>query len=168
MYPSNTSPADQGSPRRTLYAALTGVSLLLLGWTSSGLAAAHVDASGNQAVRDLQSLQVGSLTVEAVDLADVSESPEESDELTEALAPLLFLTPRVASILEDVFGDIENMKQAATGADQPAAETDKPDTATSPVADNVDSAPTAEPVSPLYENAAILPRFQRQMYRTDI
>jgi hypothetical protein len=36
------------------------------------------------------------------------------------------------------------------------------------VVDNASSEDRAEPVLPMYEHAAILPRFQRQMYRTDI
>ena len=165
MYANDTSPVDQGSPHRRSYAALAGLSLLLAGWSTSSLAAAHVDVIGNPAARDLQSL-----TVEVVDLTDVSESSAEaSDGLTESAAPWLFLTPRVASILQDVFGDNDgsNAKTAAETV-EPEAQADRKDTATSPVADNIRPSQVGEPESPLYEHNAILPRFQRQMYRTDI
>jgi len=164
VYANDTSPVDQGSPHRRPYAALAGLSLLLAGWSTSSLAAAHVDVIGNAAARDLQSL-----TVEVVDLTDVSESAEGSDGLTESAAPWLFLTPRVASILQDVFGDNDG-SDAKTAAEtvEPETQADSEDTASSPVAGNVRPSQVAEPESPLYEHNAILPRFQRQMYRTDI
>jgi hypothetical protein len=115
---------------------------------------------------DLRSLNVDSLTVEVVDLSDVSASPESSDNLTESVAPLLFLTPRVATILQDVFDDSDRAKPVA----DPVLATDSPkkqEAAASPVVDNA-GAERTEPSLPMYEHAAILPRFQRQMYRTDI
>ncbi|MGH8166165.1 MAG: hypothetical protein ACREQ1_02940 [Woeseiaceae bacterium] len=163
MYANDTSPIDQGSPHRRPYAALAGLSLLLAGWCTSSLAAAHVDVIGNHAARDLQSL-----TVEVVDLSDVSDSAEASDGLTESAAPWLFLTPRVASILQDVFGDNDGSDAEAAAEAVEPAQADRAETASSPVAENVRPAQVAEPESPLYEHNAILPRFQRQMYRTDI
>jgi hypothetical protein len=169
VYTNDTSPADQGSPYRLLHAALTGISLLLVGWCPASVAAAHAGPCGDPVARDLQSLDVDTLTIELVDLSDVSKSPETADKLAESVAPLLFLTPRVASILQDVFGDSDKAEAvAAPGTVQPAAKTDERAVPTSPVVDNVNSPEIAEPVSPLYENAAILPRFQQQMYRTDI
>jgi hypothetical protein len=102
----------------------------------------------------------------------VSEAPEKSDELADSVAPLLFLTPRVATILEDVFGDSDDEAEALEEAKTQLAETKQAKPATSPVVDNTgapaDMNDLDAPVSPMYENAAILPRFQRQMYRTDI
>ena len=165
MYANDTSPVDQGSPHRRPYPVLAGLSLLLAGWSTSSLAAAYVDVVGNTAARDLPSL-----TVEVVDLADVSESSAEgSGGLTESAAPWLFLTPRVASILQDVFGDNDDSDtKTAAETVEPEAQADTEDAASSPVADNIRPSQVAEPASPLYEHNAILPRFQRQMYRTDI
>jgi hypothetical protein len=152
--------------RRFLYAAVGGVVLLAAAWSSPGLAAAHAAIGCDRVAEDLRSLNVDSLTVEVVDLSDVSASPENSDNLTESVAPLLFLTPRVATILQDVFDDSDRAKPIA----DPVLATDSPkkqETAASPVVDNA-GAERAEPSLPMYEHAAILPRFQRQMYRTDI
>jgi hypothetical protein len=103
-----------------------------------------------------------------VDLSDVSGSPESADNLTESVAPLLFLTPRVASILADVFGDSDSTRQVAN-ATPAKAEPEQQKPASSPVVGNANAEDRAAPVvSPMYEHAAILPRFQRQMYRTDI
>jgi hypothetical protein len=163
----DTSPAAQGSNRKFLYAAVGGISLVLAAWSAPGLAAAHTAVDCDQVPHDLQSLDIGQLAVEAVDLADVSEAPETSDDLTESVSPLLFLTPRVASILQDVFGDSDEAEPAAKQEIRPAPAAERPKPAASPVVDNAGSAELAAP-SGMYEHAAILPRFQRQMYRTDI
>jgi hypothetical protein len=156
----------KGSNRSFLYAAAGGVALLVAAWSSPGLAAAHAAVGCDRTAQELQSLDVRQLRVAVVDLSDVV-SPA-SDSLTESVAPLLFLTPRVASILEDVFGDSDSSRQAAKATPVTAPpEPQKP--ASSPVVDNASAEDRAEPVgSPMYEHAAILPRFQRQMYRTDI
>jgi hypothetical protein len=156
----------KGSNRSFLYAATGGLALVVAAWSPAGLAAAHAAVGCDRTAQELQSLDIGALRVAEVDLSDVSGSPESSASLTESVAPLLFLTPRVASILEDVFGDSDRSRQAATSATA-APEPQKP--VSSPVVDNGAAEDRVEPVvSPMYEHAAILPRFQRQMYRTDI
>jgi hypothetical protein len=156
----------KGSNRRFLHAATGGFALLIAVWSSPGLAAAHAAVGCDRTAQDLKSLDVDQLRIEVVDLSDVSGSPESSDNLTESVAPMLFLTPRVASILEDVFGDGARQVTKATPA---KAEPEPQKPASSPVVDNASAEDSAEPVaSPMYEHAAILPRFQRQMYRTDI
>jgi hypothetical protein len=165
------SPAARGSIRGFhrwfLCAAVGGVALLAAGWSAPGLAAAHPSAGCDKLTRSLQGLDIDRLAIEVVDLSDVSESPEASDDLTESVAPLLFLTPRVATILEHVFGDSEEAL-AEVRVETAPANADKREPATPPVVDNAGAPDIDAPVSPLYENAAILPRFQRQMYRTDI
>lgn len=166
MQTTDTSPpAATKTQHRFLFAAVLGVSVLIAAWSSPGLAAAR---------QGVQSADSDTPAIELVDLSDVSGSGEDSDNLTQSVAPLLFLTPRVASILEDVFGDSDREKPAAR-ADQeaPTAELEnaaieqaKP--ATPAVVDNAGGSRLEQPASPMYEHAAILPRFQRQMYRTDI
>jgi hypothetical protein len=158
----------KGSKRSFLYALTGGFALLIAAWSSPGLAAAHAAVGCDRTAQDLKSLDAGPLRIEGVDLSDVAGSPESSDNLTESVAPLLFLTPRVASILEDVFGDSDGAKRVAKATPVKAdPEQQKP--ASSPVVDNASTQDRAAPVaSPMYEHAAILPRFQRQMYRTDI
>ena len=169
MHTTDTSPA-RGSSRLLPGAAASCLALMAMAWSSPGLTAARTSVGCDKVAHNLQSLDIDRLAVEVVDLSDVSEAPEKSDEIADSVAPLLFLTPRVATILEDVFGDSEEtgaVKDARTEPEE--AKAAKP--AASPVVDNgkAPNAPDLDaPVSPMYENAAILPRFQRQMYRTDI
>lgn len=158
---------EKVSNRSFLYAAAGGFAFLVAAWSSPVFAAAHAAVGCDRTARDLQSLDVEPLRVEVVDLSDVSGSPDSSDNLTESVAPLLFLTPRVATILQDVFGDSDGAGRVgkATAA---KAQPQQQRPASSPVVDNASSEDRAEPVLPMYEHAAILPRFQRQMYRTDI
>lgn len=176
MQTIDRSPIAPASPHRNvLWAALTGISLLAAGWSSPGLAAAHLALAGScdDMARNLQSSDVASPAIELVDLSDVTAREETSGNLAESVAPLLFLTPRVASILQDVFGDSAGGTRAAraeemTEAELEGADVDQAAPASPPIVDNAGGAPLAQPASPMYEHAAILPRFQRQMYRTDI
>jgi hypothetical protein len=157
----------KGSNRSFPYAAAGGFAFLVAAWSSPGFAAAHAAVGCDRTAHDLRSLDVDPLRVEVVDLSDVSGSTDSSDHLTESVAPLLFLTPRVATILQDVFDDSDGARRVENPT--PAkARPEQPRPASSPVVDNASAEDRAEPVSPMYEHAAILPRFQRQMYRTDI
>jgi hypothetical protein len=151
----------------------------MAGWSASASAAASVVAFGEHMAGELQSLEVAPqpLVADLVDLSDLDDSP--SSAAPETVAPLLYLAPRVASIFADVFGDsdpADTVGAEAADANSTEAEQDLADedaASTSPVAGNVNSSNVnssdgSEPVSPMYENAAILPRFHRQMYRTDI
>lgn len=166
MQTTDTSPARRTA--RLLPGVAGCLALLAIGWSSPGHAAARTSVGCDKVAQELQSLDIDTLAIEVVDLSDVSESPEKSDELADSVAPLLFLTPRVATILEDVFGETEEPGAAVDDANtiQPT-QTKDAKAPTSPVADNVER-DIETPESPMYENAAILPRFQRQMYRTDI
>lgn len=106
------------------------------------------------------------LTLRPVDLADATAADEAVGPAaaTQSLAPLLFLTPRVTSILEDVFGaDAGPAAKAAAADDGEAPET----SLRSPVAET-DGAASARDSSPETDHASVLPKYQRQMYRTDI
>ena len=166
MHTTDMPPARE-SNHWLLGAAVSCIALLAASWSSPGLAATRTSVGCDKVAQDLQSLDIDRLAIEVVDLSDMSESPEDSDDLADSVAPLLFLTPRVATILEDVFGDSEGL-QAAENAEAPPADAEAESPATSPVVDNANATDMDVPVSPMYENAAILPRFQRQMYRTDI
>lgn len=163
MHTTDTSPP--GSRRLLLGAAVGCLALLATAWSSPGLAAARTSVGCDKVTQDLHSLDIDRLAIEVVDLSDESEAPGKADELADSVAPLLFLTPRVATILADVFGDSDETGAVKDSkADPEERKTAEP--ATSPVVDNA-SAPDMD-AAPMYENAAILPRFQRQMYRTDI
>jgi hypothetical protein len=133
---------------RLLWAALTGVSLLIAGWSTPGFAAAHLAGSCDKMGRNLQSPDIGPAAIELVDLSDVSGSDEAPDNLTKSVAPLLFLTPRVASILQDVFGDGDDEIEAGA-ADQ---ELDKEMVEVEPEKAGIDHATPASP--PVVDNAS--------------
>jgi hypothetical protein len=155
-----------GSNRSYLYALAGAFTLAVGAWSTPALAAAHAVAGCDKGAQGLERLDIDHLRLEAVDLSDVS--PENPDTLHESVAPVLFLTPRVASILQDVFGDSDAARHAEdSAAAVKSAPEQQEEPASSPVVDNAPGG--SEPAaSPMYEHAAILPRFQRQMYRTDI
>jgi hypothetical protein len=158
--------------------ALSGIALLL---ATGALAPAAMAAPWSRGDCDNVALRgtetpvsaVTLLTIRIVDLGDAEatdDMPEDPERLSESMAPLLFLTPRVTSILEDVFnnGNQEASKTAADAKldDRPTVKSDgRP---TSPVAGTETAPPdVAYGALPLDDGAA-LPDFQRQMYRTDI
>ena len=109
------------------------------------------------------------LTVRPVDLADAAapDGAATAAGATESLAPLLFLTPRVTSILEDVF-EVDPGTSAAQGA-VAADDAEAPESPLrSPVAGTGGAASGARDSSPETDQASVLPKYQRQMYRTDI
>ena len=136
---------------------------LLLSVTAHAASSSHSPC--DQVGGDLKSLEVpvDALTVDVVDHTPedpVTADPDALDEqtaITDAVAPVLYLTPRVTNILRDVFGT------AAQVPPQPAPE----QPASSPVADSDGKALTEEPAEKADETRD-LPRFQRQMFRTDI
>ena len=110
------------------------------------------------------------LTVRPVDLADAAapDAAARPAAATESLAPLLFLTPRVTSILEDVF-EADPGASAADSADAAAGDAEAPETPLrSPVAETDGAASNARKSSPETDQTSVLPKYQRQMYRTDI
>lgn len=162
MHSNDSSPAARKSRQRTLSAAVAGVSMLLAGWPAA-FAASAPGISCGQGSRQPQELPA----VDLVDLSDVDDASRP--QAVDSAAPLLYLAPRVVSILEDVFRDGQPEKSVSASAD--AADGGDPgpeNAATSPVAGHLDSSDTPEAEASRYEDAAILPRFQRRMYRTDI
>lgn len=152
------------SPQRSArHPRLIGCALALV---LSGAAAAAPSAPGDRSPTALQNLEAlnGELTVEAVDSRITDDRlPMSGEKLQGIKVPYLYLTPRVASILENVFGDDGG---AASGIVLDETRQGEPaeDSATSPVAD-LETADAAEAPS---LDTGTLPRFQRQMYRTDI
>jgi len=136
--------------------------------SSASFAASPSIVPCDQVSRDLKSLEVpaAALTVDRVDHAPadpVAADPDALDErtsVTDSVAPILYLTPRVTSIVRDVFGTTtdelteETALQPSTSPGAPMADADQ-------TADKVDSADGENVTSEL-------PRFQQQMYRKDI
>ena len=141
--------------------------LALLSLACGGIAPAAPCAAVDCDIPGAESL-LHPLTLRPVDLADATVADEAVGPAaaTQSLAPLLFLTPRVTSILEDVFG-----ADAGAQAAEAAAEGDgeAPETSLrSPVAETDGAASAARESSPETDHASVLPKYQRQMYRTDI
>lgn len=144
-----------GQPHRRLVAFLFWAFLPLSAMGSAEIPfAEHLDLPGAAPV------------VTFVDLSGIDVTDGTADRDSEADSPLLFLAPRVASILEDVFGSNKNAS-ADEDSDDPGTR-ERPKDVSSPVAGTADAPEQAEGKADLYEDDVILPRFQRQMYRTDI
>lgn len=133
--------------------------------SSASFAASPSIVPCDQVGRDLKSLEVPAtaLTVDRVDHppADpVAANPDAIDEqtaVTDSIAPILYLTPRVSSIVRDVFGTPSEELPEQTPL-QPS---------TSPVADTDQKAESVESAD-VENDSSDLPRFQQQMYRKDI
>ena len=148
--------------------ALHLAGLVALGLSGAALAATHPPTycEKNPAFFDHKSDR--ELTVSKVDLGknDVkafNDSDEEQQAKTDAaLAPLLYLSPRVESILDDVFDSEQSdappeTETTADGSVAPVA-----DTSASGNDEVVPEEPQEVDVRP------VLLRIQREMYRTDI
>lgn len=146
-------------------ALLTGLALLSL--ACGGMVPAAPCAAVDCDVPGTESL-LHPLTLRPVDLAHAMAADEAAGPAaaTQSLAPLLFLTPRVTSILEDVFEADAGPQAAETAA---AGEGEAPATSLrSPLAETDGAASAARDSSPETDHASVLPKYQRQMYRTDI
>jgi hypothetical protein len=136
--------------------------------------------------RDLQSNDITAelLTVAIVDhmTEDHGATAPVGQNAEDPSAPLLFLTPRVAHILQDVFGDteahavsaVERVRRIMLAADA-ATRVESPPESAGGGGDAVnDSLPDFEsvilsgPMTETFYDNENLPSFQRQMYRTDI
>lgn len=175
-------------PQRPSGLALRRVALLAVVWAGvPGAPAMAAPCSGDDCenvARVLHSTEIAAhyMTIRIVDIGEPESAAPSAGTTgpTESMAPLLFLTPRVTSILEDVFNDSDALQLTAdTGEDADHAVVGRVDELsaapendarpTSPVAGTEIRAGAAEPYGPLsLEGAPALPKFQRQMYRTDI
>lgn len=171
---------------RGLYAVLAALGILGGSWLLpiASMAATCAGPSSDYEFRGLQNLQAASNVLPGITADPVSNAVEGADSSasagsgTESMAPLLYLTPRVTSILQDVFGEttksdpVAAANEASSDADpRPAAATDEQkEIPVSPVAGTESGPNVTDLYGPLTvpENATHLPKFQRQMYRTDI
>jgi hypothetical protein len=143
---------------------------LLASWSTAALSAPEPLSRCNGDVRNLASFDPSaeSLLVDRVDhVSDTAEaanmgSLEASADVDGAAAPYLYLTPRVANLLRDVFRN--------AGAERPTeADENHP---SSPLADSADAskAPpkTDDAGTAMSGDKEVLPTFRQQMYRKDI
>lgn len=156
---------SRGGIRRLVVAGV----VLGCSWTAAAFGASTLgvdcDQDGNEFLS--RNIPAEKISVSVVDLtADesvvgIERSLDEVGGSDESIAPLLYLAPRVASILEDVFDeDSANTDPTATTRSS----------SVSPLADSADEliAPqSTEADSAIHALSPIL-RIQREMYRTDI
>jgi len=120
--------------------------------------------------RELRSLAVSpdTLAAEVVDLTVGGDKEalvgnfDRAEPDTELQAPVLYLAPRLDTIVRDVFDAVAVDHGSPAAVDDEAAIPDA-EVAHPPLADSA-----TEPRDPDAERQVATPRFQRQMYRTDI
>ncbi len=152
-------------------AGLAAIVTLCAGWSASALGATTTTTECDDLIRDLRGLEipVEAFSVKTVDHVSIEPIPSDIELLdaqnasSETVAPFLFLTPRVASVLKDIFDvsrALADQDVSSETSSSPIAETDRiPDI--SELLDRSDPAGAAD-------DAIDLPRFQQRMFRTDI
>ena len=154
--------------------ALAAALVLAAGWSTVAQGAANSVVNCDGETRKLSSLDVSTeaLVANRVDHPASKSEPasletlEAEADVSNVSAPLLYLTPRVADLLRDVFQTFDTTdlqsgsdeSHSSPVADQPNNRPDK--------IDRLDQSDKVDPV--LGVNEEILPRFQQQMYRKDI
>lgn len=134
--------------------------------SASAVAASNSGIPCEQVGRDLKSLEV---TVEALTLTAVvhvpiaqnaakPNTPDGESHVTESGIPYLYLTPHVTSFLRDVFGTTAEDLPPVTPTSQ----------SSSPLADSEETADSATVPDDVAIESDDMPRYQHQMYRTDI
>lgn len=161
------------------YAVLATGLVVASVYSTPGIASTDSVVECEQIGGERRSADIGphTLSFEAVDHIageepGVVETPIDTpQETSETPTPVLYLTPRVASILRDVFGsEIEDASKPGPTADNNEARSSEP---VAPIAERIESSdtPESEEIShpvPLMDEAADLRRFKPEMYRTDI
>ena len=150
-------------PKRHIIPGLSALAAALMLSAPAHAANSSVNPC-DQVGRDLKSLEVpaDALTVDVVDHAPTDPGAlDEQSDLTDSVAPILHLTPRVTNILRDVFGTAPEELAQVLPTEMP----EQP--SSSPVAGSDEKSDDVEPADAADETSA-LPRFQQQMFRTDI
>ena len=140
------------------------------GFAGSALAATNANIDCGRDSSFINDTETTELSVQVVDLSKVKgeadfERPRVADDADDtSLAPLLYLAPRVESILDDVFDEnaVEELEAAAS-------EEVESESSMAPIADSAQ--PSAEEPNVDVQELDVAPailRVQREMYRTDI
>jgi len=150
---------------------IAAILALCAGWSVSALSATTTEIERDAIAHDFKSFEMPAATYSVTTIDHVSIEPGPSNlELldvpaasSEAAAPLLFLTPRVASVLRDIFsvtGETSDQADDSEVSSSPIAESERhPDI--SELLDQTDQAASAD-------DEIDLPLFQQRMFRTDI
>lgn len=154
--------------RKNSPAAIAAAFFMLGAFHSAALAATGTNSQCATEARDLTSLDIGhnTLTVETVDhdsakteVASLAAMEADTGS-AETSSPLLYLTPRVTSLLRDIF---RIQKDPNTGT------LNKPSSPLAGSTDDVEPKISAEDVTPLSgSDEVFLPSLQQQMFRKDI
>jgi hypothetical protein len=163
-------------PRKIPVAAtswLTAVVIASAGWGASALGATtnKADCDAYSSPAEILESPLAALSINPVDHVTIDAENSAIDELEtdqadrESAAPFLYLTPRVASVLRDIFDFARDDQSLDSEAEE--------DAVSSPLAEVEDDANgkinryEALP-QPAIEEEHDLPLLQRQMFRTDI
>lgn len=157
--------------RGNLHSFRMGLMCVTAVWSVSALAASGpCDNSG----RRLQTLSVSveALAAQPVDHVGVTLEatavPKPAESVNQAVAPLLYLTPHIAAILNSVFENADVLASQEPVTQETVTEASKPaTTASAPQATASDVEDETTPVNNMFRNDDIA-RFRRQMYRKDI
>lgn len=155
---TNRSPSINAGFGTTFYVALL-MAGLMCGGTAVGATTTKADCGTFSKSVTQRENPVEALSINLVDHARIEKKDAAIDALeasaanSESAAPFLYLTPRVASVLQDIFD----------AARTDTVELIEQEVISSPVAD-VDKSVDAEAV----DGEVDLPLLQRQMFRTDI
>ncbi len=155
------SPPGGSTKARNLAIAIAVTGL----WSASALAATTARIHCDQLATELESLEAPDpvLSAEPVEHVTIDSDSSLFDGLEveiltdDAVTPFLFIAPRVANLLRDVFGSTDEDWAPATPSTSPLAGMD-----------DIDDADPAEGNSPAFRFREELPQIQRQMYRIDI
>jgi len=151
-------------PKQTINSGLSVVTVVLMLSATAHAASSFVVPCDHQVGRELKSLELpaGALTVHAVDHTPTDPGAiDQQSAITDSQAPVLYLTPRVANILRDVFGTTTEELPQELPSERPAQ------ASSSPLADSDEKSTAVESVGAGNETSD-LPHFQQQMFRTDI
>jgi len=147
---------------------LAGVVCLGLATTGSALAANTPVVPCDEVARDLRSLTVArsDLSVSINDSGSIQDNTNtdsvDADAATEdPTAPMLYLTPRVATILETVFDNDAESHAGENSGDSADATDDGQRN------ESFESQQKSAPVTAI-DKDAVVPQFQRHMFRKDI
>jgi hypothetical protein len=146
---------------------LVALTLLMAGtYGSQAFGASWPETNCSESANDAQpEMTLDGLSIDPVDHVTIEPTHSQIDGAAlenateEQITPFLYLAPRVASVVEDVFG--EDGDQAT--ADSPS----------SPLAEHEEVTPYPRPVDNEIQDSvdlreSVLPLLQRQMYRIDI
>jgi len=160
---------------------LASALLLVCGWNAAALGATGPASDCQELSKSLKSLEtpVIELSFTLVDLPETdvelglvtpSEPIRAVDSTADSTAPYLFLTPRVASMLREVFDDASDKEVSELVLTTPSSVGSRKESVLPPVAEGTSG---QSPLTTLEEielstPVQAIPRFQRPMYRTDI